>query len=167
MNIQALNELDQTAFVALLGSVFEHSPWVAEEAWPLRPFLGIDDLHAALCKSVVDAGEDAQLALLRAHPELAGKAAVRGELTAESAREQRGAGLDQCSPEEFAALQRHNADYVAKFGFPFIIAVRGHTRTSILAAMAARLQHTREDEFAEALHQVERIARLRLEALLG
>lgn len=167
MTVDELNPLDLDAFRAQLGSIFEHSPWVAEEVWPLRPFVGVGDLHAAMCKAVVDAGETAQLALLRAHPELAGKAAVRGELTPDSTREQQGAGLDQCSAQEFAELQRSNADYVAKFGFPFIIAVRGHTRTSILAAIAARLRNTREEELAEGLHQVERIARFRLEALLG
>ncbi|HWU51409.1 MAG TPA: 2-oxo-4-hydroxy-4-carboxy-5-ureidoimidazoline decarboxylase, partial [Tahibacter sp.] len=97
---------------------------------------------------------------------LAGKAALRGELTADSTREQQGAGLDQCSPEEYARLHALNARYEQRFGFPFILAVRGHTRGSILANMAARVDNTREDEFAEALHQVERIARFRLEALL-
>ncbi len=167
MSIDELNALDLVAFTARLGSIFEHSPWVAEDVWPLRPFAGIDDLHAAMCKSVVDAGEDAQLALLRAHPRLAGKAALRGELTADSTREQQGAGLDQCSPEEFARLHTLNAKYEQRFGFPFILAVRGHTRSSILDNLAARIDNARDEEFAEALHQVERIARFRLEALLA
>ncbi|WP_313917269.1 2-oxo-4-hydroxy-4-carboxy-5-ureidoimidazoline decarboxylase [Tahibacter sp.] len=166
MSIDELNALDLTAFTARLGGIFEHSPWVAEDVWPLRPFAGIDDLHAAMCKSVVDAGEDAQLTLLRAHPQLAGKAALRGELTADSTREQQGAGLDQCSAEEFARLHALNAEYEQRFGFPFILAVRGHTRASILDNLATRIDNTREEEFAEALHQVERIARFRLEALL-
>ena len=167
MSIDELNALDLAAFTIRLGSIFEHSPWVAEDVWPLRPFAGIDDLHAAMCKSVVDAGDDAQLALLRAHPQLAGKAALRGELTADSTREQQGAGLDQCSAEEFARLHALNADYEQRFGFPFILAVRGHTRSSILDNLAARLDNTRDEEFAEALHQVERIARFRLEGLLA
>lgn len=167
MSIDELNALELTAFTARLGGVFEHSPWVAEDVWPLRPFAGIDDLHAAMCKSVVDAGDDAQLALLRAHPQLAGKAALRGELTADSTREQQGAGLDQCSAEEFARLHTLNAGYEQRFGFPFILAVRGHTRASILDNLATRIDNTREEEFAEALHQVERIARFRLEALLA
>jgi len=167
MNIDELNALELGAFTTQLGSIFEHSPWVAEDVWPLRPFVGIDDLHAAMCKAVIDAGEDAQLALLRAHPQLAGKAALRGELTAESTREQQGAGLDQCSPEEFARLHALNAQYERRFGFPYILAVRGHTRDSILANLAARIDNARDEEFAEALHQVERIARFRLEALIG
>ena len=166
MIITELNALDRGDFVTRLGAIFEHSPWVAEDVWPLRPFAGLDDLHAALCKAVVDADVTQRLALLRAHPQLAGKAALRGELTADSTREQQGAGLDQCSPEEYARLHALNARYEQRFGFPFILAVRGHTRGSILANMAARVDNTREDEFAEALHQVERIARFRLEALL-
>ena len=166
MNITELNALDRGDFVTRLGAIFEHSPWVAEDVWPLRPFAGIDDLHAAMCKAVVDADEAQRLALLRAHPQLAGKAALRGELTADSTREQQGAGLDQCSPEEYARLHALNAQYEERFGFPLILAVRGHTRESILANMAARVDNAREDEFAEALHQVERIARFRLEALL-
>jgi 2-oxo-4-hydroxy-4-carboxy-5-ureidoimidazoline decarboxylase len=167
MNIDELNALDLATFTARLGGIFEHSPWVAAEVWPLRPFAGIDDLHAAMSKAVVDAGEAAQLALLRAHPQLAGKAALAGELTADSTREQHGAGLDQCSAEEFARLHALNTQYEQRFGFPFILAVRGHTRASILSNMAARVDNARDEEFAEALHQVERIARFRLEALPG
>lgn len=166
MTLDELDAADLAAFRDILGGIFEHSPWVAEEAWPLRPFASIDALHAAMCKAVVDAGEDAQLALLRAHPQLAGKAALRGELTESSSREQQGAGLDQCSPEEYARLHELNAQYEQRFGFPFILAVRGHTRASILVNMAARVDNPRDEELAEALHQVERIARLRLEALL-
>lgn len=166
MTLDELNALGREAFIARLGAIYEHSPWVADDVWPLRPFAGIDELHAAMSKAVVDAGASAQLALLRAHPQLAGKAALRGELTADSTREQQGAGLDQCSPEEFAQLHALNTEYEQRFGFPFILAVRGHTRASILANMAARIDHAREDEFAEALHQVDRIARFRLEALL-
>lgn len=166
MTLDQLDALDLAAFRETLGGIFEHSPWVAEEVWPLRPFAGIDALHAAMCKAVVDAGEDAQLALLRAHPQLAGKAALRGELTPSSTSEQQGAGLDQCTAEEYARLHELNARYEQRFGFPFILAVRGHTRASILANMAARVDNPRDEEFAEALHQVERIARFRLEALL-
>ncbi|MBL8297375.1 MAG: 2-oxo-4-hydroxy-4-carboxy-5-ureidoimidazoline decarboxylase [Rhodanobacteraceae bacterium] len=167
MTLEQLNALDHAPFVATLGAIYEHSPWVAAEVWPLRPFASLDELHAAMSKSVVDAGEAAQLTLLRAHPQLAGKAALRGELTVDSTREQQGAGLDQCSPDEYARLHALNAQYEQRFGFPFILAVRGHTRTSILASLAARIDNTREDEFAEALHQVDRIARFRLEALLA
>ncbi len=166
MTLDELNALQRDAFVAALGAIYEHSPWVAEDVFALRPFAGVDEVHAAMSKAVVDAGEDAQLALLRAHPQLAGKAALRGELTEDSTREQQGAGLDQCSPEEYAQLHALNDQYQQRFGFPFILAVRGHTRASILANMAARVDNAREEEFAEALHQVDRIARFRLEALL-
>lgn len=167
MSIDELNALDLAAFSARLGSIFEHSPWVAEDVWPLRPFTGIGDLHAAMCKSVVDAGGDAQMELLRAHPQLAGKAALRGELTADSTREQQGAGLDQCSADELARLHALNARYEQRFGFPFILAVRGHTRASILDNLAARIDNPHDEEFAEALHQVERIALFRLAALIA
>lgn len=167
MSIDELNTLDLGAFTARLGGIFEHSPWVAQDVWPLRPFAGIDDLHAAMCKSVVDAGDGPQLALLRAHPQLAGKAALRGELTADSAREQQGAGLDQCSADEFARLHTLNAQYEQRFGFPFILAVRGHTRASILDNLAARIDNPYGEELAEALHQVERIALFRLRTLIA
>ena len=111
--------------------------------------------------------EALQMALIRAHPQLAGKAAIRGDLTESSTNEQRGAGLDQCTPAEFAEITRLNADYDARFGFPFILAVKGHTRSSILANMRVRLDHERDAEIAEALKQIERIARFRLEALLS
>jgi 2-oxo-4-hydroxy-4-carboxy-5-ureidoimidazoline decarboxylase len=166
MRLDELNALGRDAFVTRLGGVFEHSPWVAEGAFDARPFASVDALHAAMCATVAAAAEAAQLALIRAHPELAGKAAVRGQLTDASTREQRGAGLDQCSPDEFARLTRLNAQYGAKFGFPFIVAVRGHTRASILEAMAARLANERPIEMAEALRQIERIARFRLEAMI-
>jgi 2-oxo-4-hydroxy-4-carboxy-5-ureidoimidazoline decarboxylase len=116
--------------------------------------------------AVRGAGEDAQLALIRAHPELAGKAAVRGQLTADSKAEQSGAGLNQCSPQEFARLQELNRAYNAKFGFPFIIAVKGLDRAAIIARFAERLERDRATEFEEALQQIARIAWLRLEALV-
>ena len=165
MTLDQLNALDQAAFVAQLGGIFEHSPWVAERAWPQQPFATLAALHAAMCGVVAQASSEEQLALIRAHPELAGKAALRGELTDDSRREQQGAGLDQCSAEEYARLHQLNRDYSTKFGFPFIIAVRGHDRSSIIAQMAARLDNTREAELAEALRQIERIAQIRLEAM--
>ena len=167
MTLDSLNRADPDAFVAALAGIFEHSPWVAERVLAQRPFADVDALHAAMCAAVADAGETLQMALIRAHPQLAGKAAIRGELTESSTNEQRGAGLDQCSPEEFAEITQLNADYDARFGFPFILAVKGHTRSSILANMRARLGHDRDAEIAEALKQIERIARFRLEALLS
>lgn len=153
-------------FTRMLEAIFEHSPWIAERAASHRPFHTVEALHAAMVEEIEAAGETAQLALLRAHPELAGKAAVRGELTAESTREQGGVGLDQCSPEEFARLQKLNADYNLKFGFPFIVAVRGHTRASIIALFEQRLAKDRTSEMRECLRQVYRIGLLRLQDLL-
>lgn len=162
MTLDHLNEFDRTVFVAALGDIFEHSPWVAEAVYELRPFSRIDALHAAMTSAVEAAPMEQQLALIRAHPQLAGKAAIRGELTDASTREQRGAGLDQCTPEEFARLHALNAAYEEKFGFPFIIAVRGHTRGSIIDAMEQRLVNDPQREHTEALRQIASIARFRL-----
>ncbi len=167
MTLDHLNALSQTDFTAALAGIFEHSPWIPEATWPRRPFATVADLHAALCATLAAADSDAKLALIRAHPELAGKLAIRGELTDASLREQSGAGLDQCSPDEFAQLTELNTAYNARFGFPFILAVRGHTRESIIANMAARVDNEREVEIATALAQIERIAGFRLRDLLG
>ena len=165
-SLNELNEMDATSFVQLLGGVFEHSPWVAQRVVGQRPFATLAQLHAAMVSVIEGAGTQAQLRLIQAHPELAGKAALRGELTAESTREQSGAGLDQCSPEEFAALQRLNTDYKARFGFPFIVAVRGHTRQSVIALMGQRLANSAEIESKECLQQIYRIGLLRLQDML-
>ena len=161
--ISYLSSLPQQEFVAALDGVYEHSPWVAAAAWHKRPFKTLADLHGACSESVREADVERQLALIRAHPELAGKAAIRGELTEDSTREQSGAGLDRCSPEEFKRITELNRAYSEKFGFPFIIAVRGHTRESIIASLAERLQHTRGAEFEEALRQIDQIAMFRLQ----
>jgi 2-oxo-4-hydroxy-4-carboxy-5-ureidoimidazoline decarboxylase len=166
MTLEELNARDHRGFVVALGGVFEDSPWVAEAAWPRHPFATLDALYRAMVDAVRGAGEDAQLALIRAHPELAGKAAVRGELTADSTAEQSGAGLTQCSPQEFARLQELNSAYNTKFGFPFIIAVKGLDRAAIIGRFAERLERDRPTEFEEALQQIARIAWLRLEALV-
>jgi len=166
MTLAELNARDRRGFVVALGGVFEDSPWVAEAAWPRHPFTTLDTLYRAMVDAVRGAGEDAQLALIRAHPELAGKAAVRGRLTAHSKAEQSGAGLNQCSPQEFARLQELNRAYNAKFGFPFIIAVKGLDRAAIIERFAERLERDRATEFEEALQQIARIAWLRLEALV-
>lgn len=166
MTLEELNARDRRGFVVALGRVFEDSPWVAEAAWPRHPFATLDALYRAMVDAVRSAGEDAQLALIRAHPELAGKAAVRGELTADSTAEQSGAGLTQCSPQEFARLQELNGAYNTKFGFPFIIAVKGLDRAAIIERFTERLERDRATEFEEALQQIARIAWLRLEALV-
>ena len=167
MTLDELNAIDAAGFVAALGGVFEHSPWVAEAALAKRPFARVEELHRAMVEAVASAGEERQLALIRAHPELAGKVAVRGELTADSRQEQSGAGLTQCSPQEFARLNELNRAYNAKFGFPFIIAVKGLDRAAIIARFAQRIEHDRSTEFREALEQIARIARLRLDAMLA
>ena len=166
MTLAELNAMDEPAFARALGGIFEHSPWVAERAFAEQPFVSVDALHAAMAAAVDRASEGEKLALLRAHPELAGKAAVRGELTADSSKEQSGAGLSQCSPEEFARVTELNRRYNAKFGFPFILAVKGHDRASVIREFARRVEHDRSSEFAESLAQVARIARFRLEALV-
>lgn len=166
LTLEHINALDAASFAAALGAIFEHSPWVAERAWSTRPFGSVDNLHAAMCGVVAQAGDAAQLALIRAHPQLASQAAVRGELTAASNSEQGGAGLRDCSATEFAQLTELNDRYQQTFGFPFILAVRGHTRASIIASMAARVGNSRERELAEALRQIERIAALRLADLI-
>ncbi|VVE08321.1 2-oxo-4-hydroxy-4-carboxy-5-ureidoimidazoline decarboxylase [Pandoraea nosoerga] len=165
--VAELSALPRAEFVAALDGIFEHSPWVAEAAWEDRPFATVAALHDAMCQAVINVGEGPQLDLIRAHPELAGKAAVRGELTAESTREQAGAGLDQCSTEEFARLTELNDAYKAKFGFPYILAVRGHTRSSIIENFAKRLENSRADEIEECLRQIFRIASFRLQDLVS
>ncbi len=161
-SLDQLNQMPRAAFVELLGDIFEHSPWVADQTWPLRPFACIADLHLAMCKRVAVATDEAKMALIRAHPELAGKAAVRGELSASSTLEQQSAGLDACSAEEFAQICSLNAAYGSRFGFPFILAVRGHSRSSIIEQLRLRLDHQRDEEIAEALRQIEHIAAFRL-----
>jgi 2-oxo-4-hydroxy-4-carboxy-5-ureidoimidazoline decarboxylase len=166
LTLHALNAMPAKEFVAALAGIYEHSPWVAESCAALRPFANAHALQNALQLCVTKASFAQQLALLRAHPELASKAAVAQTLTAHSNAEQRGAGLTQCSAAEFAEINKLNSAYHEKFGWPFIIAVKGHTRESIIAAMAARLKANAADEFAQCIAQVGRIAALRLEQLL-
>ncbi|WP_197277406.1 2-oxo-4-hydroxy-4-carboxy-5-ureidoimidazoline decarboxylase [Sphingomonas profundi] len=160
--LDEINALPAAAFVARYRDLFEHSPWVVERAAALRP---LADLHAGLTRVVRDAALDEQLALIRAHPELAGKAAVDGTLTDASAAEQASAGLDRMSPEEYTRFHALNAAYAARFGFPFIICVRQSTKVGILAAMARRLEQDRDAEIATALREIGQIVRLRLEAM--
>lgn len=155
-------------FLDVFGGVYEHSPWIAEAVYA-EGLTGTQDtvagLHGAL-RDVVDAADDdRKLALLRAHPDLAGKLAVAGELTAESTSEQASAQLDKCTPEEFAEFQALNDRYKEAFGFPYILAVRGRNRQEILENFRSRVDNDTETEFAQALKQVHRIALLRIEAL--
>lgn len=158
--------MDTHDFIARFAGIYEHSPWVAEQVAPLAAEL--DDMQqiAALMADCVDnAAEARQLELIRAHPDLAGKAQLAGELTADSALEQASAGLNQCSPEEFEKLQSLNAAYWDKFGFPFVMAVRGSQRADIIDAFAARLKNDYDLEFETAIIEIHKIARLRLEAM--
>jgi 2-oxo-4-hydroxy-4-carboxy-5-ureidoimidazoline decarboxylase len=162
-----LQRLERDRFVELFGGVFEHAPWVAEQAFDAGPFDGVEALHAAMVDAVRRAPRARQLALIRGHPDLAGRAAIRGELTAASSAEQAGAGLDQCTPAEFERFRELNERYQAKFRFPFILAVKGKSRHEILAAFEQGLAHSPEAEFQEALDQIARIARFRLDDLIG
>jgi 2-oxo-4-hydroxy-4-carboxy-5-ureidoimidazoline decarboxylase len=166
MTLAELNARDHRGFVLALERIFENSPWVAEAAWPRHPFATFEALYHALVDAMRGAGAEAQLALIRAHPELAGKAAAAGHLTPDSRAEQSGAGLTQCSPEELARLRDLNRAYRERFGFPFVIAVKGLDRAAILARFTERLERDRDTEFEEALQQIERIAWLRLEATI-
>lgn len=160
--LAAVNALDEAGFTALLGGIYEHSPWVAQRAWTQRPYASLAALQAALARALDAASAAEQMGVIRAHPPLSGKAALRSQLTDESRREQAGAGLDQCSPQELAQLQDGNRAYEEKFGFPFIIAVKGLARADILAALQRRTAHGRDAEIAEALVQIHRIAAFRL-----
>jgi N-carbamoyl-L-amino-acid hydrolase len=165
--LEQINAAPQQEAARLLDGVYEHSPWVAQQALALRPFKSLAALKHAMARVVADAGPQPQLALVRAHPELAGKAMVGKTLTAASADEQNKAGLTHCTPEEFARLQQLNTDYNAKFGFPFILAVRGPrgiglARKQIIDAFERRLDNPRDLELAECLRNIHRIAELRL-----
>jgi 2-oxo-4-hydroxy-4-carboxy-5-ureidoimidazoline decarboxylase len=162
-----LNALDREAFVALLGHVFEHSPWVAERAWDERPFVSRTHLHEKMVAVVDGATRDEQLALIRAHPELLGRMAQATPLSAQSRREQAGAGLDSANAAQLATLAALNAAYRRKFGFPFIVAVRGMGRPQIVARLGERLANTPQEEFAQCLGQIGRIAGFRLEDVIG
>jgi 2-oxo-4-hydroxy-4-carboxy-5-ureidoimidazoline decarboxylase len=158
LTISHLNALDRPAFVAALGWIFEHSPWVAERSWSHRPFADRAALHASMVREMEAAAPAEQLALLQAHPDLGTRARISDASTAEQA----GAGLDRLTPEEFARLQTLNAAYREKFGFPFLYAVKGSTKYDILQALERRLDSPPEREYQEALRQVCRIAEFRL-----
>jgi 2-oxo-4-hydroxy-4-carboxy-5-ureidoimidazoline decarboxylase len=161
-----INAMDRAAFTAALGGLFEHSPWVADETWARRPFRDAVHLHAELCAIMRGASRERQLALIQAHPDLAGRLALAGKLTAESTREQAIAGLTGMDADEFGAFQRLNDAYRARFGFPFIICARLNARTAILSAMQTRISNTPEQEHAAALVEIEKIAGLRLQDVL-
>jgi 2-oxo-4-hydroxy-4-carboxy-5-ureidoimidazoline decarboxylase len=163
VTLDDLNRMDRRAFAAALGDVFEHSPWVAETAHAHRPFASLSALFQALTETVRNAGAERQGALIRSHPDLAGKAAREGALTAASAQEQAGAGLDRLSEEEFAAFNRLNEAYRAKFNMPFVVCVRRHGKESVLRLFERRLRHDEATEREAALGEILRIAALRLD----
>ena len=169
VRIERPSQMDQSRFVALYGSIFEHSPWIARRAHGLELGPAHDTavgLHNALARMFRSASEDERLGVLLAHPDLAGKLAAAKRLTAQSTSEQAGAGLDALTDDERAGFVAMNMQYTEKFGFPFIIAVRDHSKASIMAAFAQRIGHDRPTEFATACRQVERIAELRLMDML-
>jgi 2-oxo-4-hydroxy-4-carboxy-5-ureidoimidazoline decarboxylase len=161
-----INAMERAAFTGALGHLFEHSPWVAEETWARRPFRDAAQLHAALGATMRAASREKQLALIRAHPDLAGRLAQQRKLTAESTREQASAGLSALTAEELAGFQQLNDAYRARFGFPFIICARLNAKEAILSAMQSRVGNSEEVEFQTALGEIEKIARLRLEDVL-
>lgn len=163
ITVAQLNRTDRDTFVRLLGGIFEHSPWVAEAAFSARPVRDVEQLHRVMCAAVSAAPRERRLALIQAHPDLAGKAALAGELTKASSREQSGAGLDRLSPDDYSRFHVLNDAYRRRFRFPFIIAVRGYSASGILKEFERRLNHEPDQEEQEALAQIERIALFRLQ----
>jgi 2-oxo-4-hydroxy-4-carboxy-5-ureidoimidazoline decarboxylase len=166
MTLAQINQLGQNDFVRGIGPVFEHSPWIAEMTWTEKPFASFEQLHRALCETVKNSGEEKQLALIRAHPDLAGRAALVGTLTRESTSEQAGAGLNNLSPDEIELFQKQNAAYKNKFGFPFVVCARLNKKEAILAGFEQRLKNSRGQEIKTALEEIFKIAELRLRDLI-
>lgn len=160
--IAEINRMDRDTFVHHCGGFFEQSPWVAERAFEKRPFNCSGCLTNAMLGAIRSADEERKLALIRAHPDLVGTMARQGRLTRESTTEQQAAGLSQLTDSEIALFDRYNAEYRAKFGFPFVICARENRKEAILAAFPARLKNSREDEIKTALAEIEKIAVLRL-----
>ena len=167
MTIAQLNYFSRDEFARVVGPVFEHSPWIAEATWGQRPFTSVEQLHGALCQTVRGSGEAQKLALIRAHPDLVGRAARAGTLTRESTQEQASAGLGRLTAEEIAAFQKCNAAYREKFGFPLVICARLNKKEAILAGFEARLHNSPEQEAIAALAEIFKIAELRLRDLIG
>ncbi len=166
ITLQAINSYNQEQFVTGLGKLFEGPPWIVTQSWNAHPFASVAQLYQTLCDVMYSAPLERQVALLRAHPDLVGRAALAGTLTPESTREQASAGLDALSPEEIAAFTELNGSYQTRFGFPFVICARENKKASILAGFHERLHHTRPQEVAIALGEVAKICRLRLRDLV-
>ena len=163
LNLDRVNSFDQAQFAEALGPLFEGSPWIAEETWHARPFADVAELYHALCRVMYNAPTGRKLSLIRAHPDLVGKAALAGTLTPESTREQASAGLDNLTQKEVATFTRLNNAYRDRFGFPFVICARENKKESILAGFDARLRNSPEEEIQTALDEIAKIARLRLQ----
>jgi 2-oxo-4-hydroxy-4-carboxy-5-ureidoimidazoline decarboxylase len=166
-NIAELNHATQNDFVRVVGPVFEHSPWIAEATWPKRPFADVKMLHSRLCETVQATGEEKQLALIRAHPDLVGRLALTGQLTRESTHEQASAGLDRLTADEIDLFQKQNAAYKDKFAFPFVICARLNKKEAIIAGFERRLKNARAQEIKTALEEIFKIAELRLRDLIA
>jgi 2-oxo-4-hydroxy-4-carboxy-5-ureidoimidazoline decarboxylase len=167
LSLSQLNALDRTAFVSQIGWIYEHSPWVAEQAWEHRPFATIEDLHAAMERVVAFASPEKKLALILAHPDLAGGLAKAGELTNASRTEQARAGLNHLTPAQTEQMRHNNARYREKFGFPFILCARLNNTGTILDAFVRRLENSRTQEIAVALEEISKIGRVRLEGAIS
>ena len=165
--MEAINAMERPAFVQKFGGIFEKSPWVAETAWDKRPFVSLDAMHAAMVDVVKSAPLPNQLALLQSHPDLAGKEAQAGAMTASSASEQASAGLNALSKDEVTRISEFNTAYKQKFGFPFIIAVRMHTKEGIFFDFSRRLQNDTQTEYSNDLQNVYAITLLRLNTMLN
>lgn len=161
--LDEINAMDEEAFSATLGSIFEHSPWVARRTWPSRPFTSVDDLHGKMCRILLDSTPEEQFGVIIAHPDLGERMAA---LTPESTGEQAAAGLDTLTPEELSLFQENNTAYKARFGFPFIICARLNDKSKMLASFSARLKNERGEELKTAIGQIELIALLRLKSLI-
>jgi len=165
-NLKQINSLSRDDFVCVIGPVFEDSPWVADSTWSKHPFKSVDLLHSALCKTVQGAAEAKKVDLIRAHPDLVGRAAQSGTLTSASTSEQASAGLNKLTEEEIAQFQKYNQSYRDKFGFPFVVCARLNKNDAILKGFEARLKNSREEEIKTALAEIEKIAYLRLQDII-
>ena len=165
-SLSEINSLSREEFVRVVGPIFEHSPWIAEAASAARPFEDLDHMHRALCQTVENADPEQKLALIRAHPDLVGRAALTGSLTSQSSSEQKQAGLTSLTAEEIQQFQRFNAHYREKFGFPFVICARLNKKAAILDGFARRVQNSREQEIKTALEEISKIAYLRLKDIV-
>lgn len=161
-----INSLSREDFVCIIGPVFEDSPWIADAAWPKRPFESLNALHGALCKTVKTSKNEKQVDLIRAHPDLVGQTALAGTLTAASTAEQASAGLNKLTTGEISLFQKFNQSYREKFGFPFVICARLNKKEAILKGIEARLEQSRKEEIKTALAEIEKIAYLRLQDII-